>query len=166
MKLVLITILVIIVTACTEKTDSHSHDDHFIMNKELTQTQVESVINKWLKMWETNDLTMLSDIFLQSEHLTYFSSEKVGLIIGYDKMRPHHEGFGFVDGGKKAEKDLWLEELDYRFYDDMALVAGIWYFGDKSAEKDSVQRGPVTFVIMQDEQGKMKIVHTHFGNYK
>lgn len=130
-----------------------------------TQQDVDEVIDKWLNLWATYDLDLLDDIFLQSEALTYFSSEKLGLIQGYDEMIPHHEGFGFVSGGKTPEKSLWLEELETRFYGESVMVAGIWYFGDRSVPKEEVQKGPVTFVLTQNAKGQLKITHTHFANY-
>jgi len=136
------------------------------VEKELiTQDESTEVINKWLELWETYDLNMLSDIFVKSEELTYFSSEKEGLIQGFEQLRPHHEAFGFVDGGKRPEKFLWLEDLETRVYDSSALVGGIWYFGDRSLPKDSVSYGPVTFILIRDKEGTAKIVHTHFANY-
>ena len=56
----------------------------------LTQDEIKPVINKWLELWKTYDLNMLDDIFLQTEDLTYFSSEKEGLMIGYQHLKPHH----------------------------------------------------------------------------
>ena len=130
-----------------------------------TQRDVDSAIDQWLNLWATYDLDLLDEIFLQSESLTYFSSEKVGLIQGYDQMKPHHEGFGFVSGGKTPEKSLWLSDLETRFYGGSVMVGGIWYFGDKSAPEDRVQKGPVTFVLTQNDKGRLKIAHTHFANY-
>jgi len=49
----------------------------------LTQDGIKPVIDKWLELWETYDVNMLDEIFLQTEDLTYFSSEKEGLMIGY-----------------------------------------------------------------------------------
>jgi len=131
----------------------------------LTEIESNAVIGKWLNLWETYDANMLGDIFLESDALTYFSSEKKGLIKGYDKMKPHHIGFGFVEGGKKPEKSLWLENIETRVYDGSIMVGGVWYFGDKSLPKDSISNGPVTFIIVKDKQGLAKIIHTHFANY-
>jgi len=135
--------------------------------KKTTLTEIESnaVIGKWLNLWETYDVNKLGDVFLESDKLTYFSSEKRGLIKGYDKMKPHHIGFGFVEGGKKPAKSLWLENIETRVYDGSTMVGGVWYFGDKSLPKDSISNGPVTFIIVKDKQGLAKIIHTHFANY-
>jgi hypothetical protein len=45
------------------------------------------------------------------------------------------------------------------------MVAAIWYFGDKTISRDSVQKGPVSFVVIKDGNANAKIVHTHFANY-
>ncbi len=132
----------------------------------ISKPEVDQLINQWLDLWSSYDLEMLDDIFWNDANMTYFSSEKRGLIKGFDKMRSHHEGFGFVSGGKQPAKSLWLEEIDITFQPDFAVVAGIWYFGDRSAPKDSIQNGPVSFIILQDKEGKAKIAHTHFANYK
>ncbi len=131
----------------------------------LTQNEIKPVINKQLELWKTYDLNMLDDIFLQTEDLTYFSSEKEGLMIGYQHLKPHHSGFGFVEGGKQPEKSLWLEEIETKIYGETAMVAALWYFGDKNIVKDSVANGPVTFILINDKQDNVKIVHTHFANY-
>ena len=131
----------------------------------LTQDGIKPVIDKWLKLWETYDLNMLDEIFLQTKDLTYFSSEKEGLMIGYQHLKLHHSGFGFVEGGKQPEKSLWLEDMETKIYGGTAMVAAIWYFGDKNIVKDSVSNGPVTFIFIKDKQDNVKIVHTHFANY-
>ena len=154
--------LLLLVLACnTQKSEIDSQ------NKKMTlsQNETEHVINKWLELWETYDLNLLDDIFLQTEDLTYFSSEKEGLMIGYKHLKPHHSGFGFVEGGKQPKKSLWLEDIKTKIYGETAMVAAIWYFGDRNAVKNSVSKGPVTFILINDKQGNTKIVHTHFANY-
>ena len=42
----------------------------------LTQDGINPVIDKWLELWKTYDLNLLDEIFIQTENLTYFSSEK------------------------------------------------------------------------------------------
>ena len=132
---------------------------------QITQEESNQVVDKWLKLWETYDLNMLGDIFLESDELTYFSSEKEGLMQGYKHLKPHHVVFGFVEGGKKPSKSLWLEEIETRIYGETAMVGGVWYFGDKSAVKDSVPKGPVTFVLKKNDKNQLRIIHTHFANY-
>ncbi|WP_347924397.1 hypothetical protein [Pontimicrobium sp. SW4] len=136
-----------------------------VQEVKLTENEVSPIIDKWLKLWETYDVNMLDEIFLESDELTYFSSEKEGLMKGYKELKPHHIGFGFTEGGKKPEKALWLEDLETRIYNGSAMVGGIWYFGDRSLPKDSISKGPVTFVLIKDENGATKIAHTHFANY-
>jgi len=131
----------------------------------ITKNESTEVINKWLELWKTYDLNKLREIFLKSEELTYFSSEKEGLIQGFQQLRPHHQAFGFIDGGKRPEKSLWLEDLETRVYGSSTMVGGIWYFGDRSLPKDSISYGPVTFILVRDKEGIAKIVHTHFANY-
>ncbi len=130
----------------------------------ITQPEVTAVIDKWLNLWATYDSDLLGEIFYQSDNLTYFSSEKEGLIKGYQQMLPHHEGFGFVKGGKEPPVGLWLESIETRINGETAIVAATWFNGDKAADRDSLQHGPVTFVLLRDEQGAVKISHAHFAN--
>lgn len=127
--------------------------------------EANGTINEWLKLWKTYDLNSLQDIFWDSPECSYFSSEKVGLIRGYKALIPHHEGFGFIKGGKTPAKSLWLEDQNLLMLESTCVVTAIWFFGDKSAPRDSVQNGPVTFVLLRDDNDEVKIGHTHFANY-
>lgn len=133
---------------------------------ELTRAEVDELADRWLTLWSTYDVDMLNDIFWNDPGMTYFSSEKRGLIKGYDQMKPHHEGFGFVAGGKQPPNSLWLEDINTSMHNDFATIEAIWYFGDKSLPKDSIQNGPVTFVIFKNKDGSARIAHTHFSNYE
>ncbi len=134
--------------------------------KKIEVEEAQTVIDDWLKLWATYDLDLVDDIFWQDPKSTYFSSEKEGLIKGYDSFIPHHEGFGFVSGGKEAEKSLWLDDLNITIHESSAVVEGIWYFGDRSVPQDQVQNGPVSFVLIRNSQGDVRIAHTHFANYE
>lgn len=155
MKLSRLTLLLmmLLILSCTSSTNP------------LTRQQVDGVIAKWLTLWDSYDVGMLDAIFWNDPQMTYFSSEKRGLIKGFDKMKPHHESFGFVEGGKTHAKKLWLEDIDITMHNNFAAVGATWYFGDESIPKDSVQNGPVTFVIIKDSKGEPRIAHTHFANY-
>jgi len=157
-----IAMFLLLLIACNK---DGAQQDHQIQNENLTEKEIIPVIDKWLELWETYDVNMLDEIFQDSEELTYFSSEKEGLMKGFDKLKPHHIGFGFVEGGKTPDKALWLEAIETRIYNGSAMVGGIWYFGDKSQPKDSIANGPVTFVLTKDKNGTAKIMHTHFANY-
>lgn len=135
-------------------------------NNPVTQAEVDELVDRWLTLWSTYDLNLLDSIFWNDPQMTYFSSEKRGLVKGFDQMKPHHEGFGFVAGGKKPTKTLWLEDINTSLQPDFAVVDAIWYFGDKSMPKDSVQNGPVTFMMQRNGKGMLRISHTHFANYK
>jgi len=60
------------------------------------------VIAEWQTFWNTYDLHQMDKLFMNNDALTYFSSEKEGLIRGFDAMVEHHKGFGFVPGGEKT----------------------------------------------------------------
>jgi len=132
---------------------------------EIQETAVpfdtEKWVGKWVDSWNTYDLDQVDELFLQDDRLTYFSSEKEGAIIGLDAVKQHHQGFGFVAGGKKQPNKLWLEDLHTIDFGSSVIVTGIWYF---QREDGSRQRGPVTIVYIR--QGLLfRIAHMNFSNY-
>lgn len=167
-KYLVSTLLLITMTVgCQSKKEPKTlGEEKSIKEKSLTQAEVTDKIDQWVNLWATYDLNMIDDIFLNSETLTYFSSEKEGLITGYEQLHPHHVGFGFVDGGKQPKITLWLEDIETRIQGGTAMVAAIWYNTDYGAAKETAQNGPVTFVLVKDDQGEIKISHAHFANYK
>ena len=123
---------------------------------------VERALDRWVSFWNTYDLDMLGDLFLKDDRVTYFSSEKRGLIKGYGALINHHRGFGFVEGGNETGNRLWLEDVDTEQFGPITIVKAEWLFRRKGSDKD--QRGPVTIVYMDDGEGP-KIVHAQFSNY-
>jgi ketosteroid isomerase-like protein len=157
--------LIFFSTACEKKSENQTQKSLQAIEKStLTPAETSAVIDKWVNLWATYDLDLLGEIFYQSESLTYFSSEKEGLIKGYSQMLPHHQGFSFVKGGKEPPVELWLEDIETRINGETAMVAATWYNGDKTAARDSVQHGPVTFVLLRNEEGEVRISHAHFAN--
>ena len=120
------------------------------------------VLKTWISMWNTYDLSKINELFLNDPRLTYFSSEKQGIIAGIDAIREHHKGFGFVEGGKTLQNKLWLENIRTDVFGDAAVVKAIWAF--QRVKSESVQRGPVTFVYIQSDH-ESRIVHAHFSSY-
>ena len=120
------------------------------------------VVHAWVSMWNTYDLSLLERLFLNDERVTYFSSEKQGIIRGIDALRQHHERFGFVTGGKVQENRLWLEEMQSDAFEASAIVTAIWCFQRAGSER--IQRGPVTLVYVRSG-GEHRIAHANFGNY-
>ena len=118
-------------------------------------------VSTWVRIWNTYDLDQVDVLFLQDERLTYFSSEKEGIIIGIGAIREHHRGFGFVEGGKQQPNKLWVEEVHSEAFGTTAVVTAIWYFEKPDG---AVQRGPVTIVyVRQDEE--YRIAHMNFSTY-
>jgi len=156
-------VVALLFVSCTPKNDDTNKLKS--VSDDITKDEVTLVVDKWLELWATYDLNMLDQIFYKSENLTYFSSEKEGLMLGYDEIIPHHAGFGFVAGGKSPERSLWLEDIEIRLYGSSAMVGASWFFGEKLVDKDSVQNGPVTFLLIKNEMGDARIIHTHFANY-
>jgi len=118
-------------------------------------------VNAWVETWNSYDLNQVDKLFLQDERVTYFSSEKEGVISGIDAVREHHRGFGFVEGGKEQPNKLWVEDLQISSFGKISVVTAIWFF---QRPDGSVQRGPVT--IMYVQKGKeFRIAHMHFAHY-
>jgi ketosteroid isomerase-like protein len=126
--------------------------------------EAERLVASWVSLWASYDLDRVYDLFLRDSRVTYFSSEKEGLIRGFENVREHHRGFGFVPGGKKAERELWVENVDSDDFGDTLVVTAVWYFGDRKKPAAETQRGPMTMVYVRTE-GEYRIAHLNFGNY-
>ena len=123
------------------------------------------VIAEWQTFWNTYDLDQMDKLFMNNDALTYFSSEREGLIRGFDAMVEHHKGFGFVTGGEKKPAKLWLEDIEADYVGGVAIVAAIWFFDTVRDGKKVTMRGPVSFICAKDSAGKFKLQHVNFSNY-
>jgi ketosteroid isomerase-like protein len=123
---------------------------------------VKRALDRWVELWNTYDLDMVEELFLTDDRVTYFSSEKRGLIKGYEALMQHHRGFGFVERGKDTGNRLWLEDVEMQSFGPVAVVKADWLFRRRGSDKD--QRGPVTIVYV-DEGGGPRIAHAQFSNY-
>ena len=112
-------------------------------------------------MWNRFDLDRVDALFVRDARVTYFSSEKPGIIAGIDALREHHRGFGFVPGGADKGSRLWLESTTAHTYGRVVLVTATWFFQRRGSDK--AQRGPVTLVLVNDSGG-CRIAHAHFAN--
>ena len=126
--------------------------------------QVDREVEAWVEFWNTYDLDKIEELFLSGEELTYFSSEKEGLIVGFQAVREHHEGFGFVPGGKQSPNRLWVENLHSVTHASTAVITGTWFFGNQDEAGAKPQRGPFTAVYVWTDEG-YRIAHMHFSNY-
>ena len=122
-------------------------------------------VELWISMWNSYNLSMVDDLFLKDERLTYFSSEKEGLIQGLPAVREHHRGFGFIDGGKVQDNKLWVEDLQSSVYSSAAVVTGIWLFRRGPDGSKDISRGPVTFIYVLEEE-EYRLAHLHFSEYE
>ena len=136
-----------------------------VMKTNSGPTDVKELIESWVAMWNSYDLTMVDKLFLQDSRVSYFSSEKQGLIRGIAAVREHHAGFGFVEGGKSQANKLWIEDIQTSAFGTTAVVAGLWYFQRGSDDPENAQKGPFTFVCVR--QGKeWRLAHVNFSEYK
>lgn len=123
---------------------------------------LQETLDDWVAMWNSYDLDEVRRLFVIDETVTYFSSERDGLIQGIDELVEHHEGFGFRPGGAETESRLWLEDVNGRWDGSTAVVMATWLFGGAEADGPP-QAGPVTFVVVHRE-GAYRILHAHFAN--
>jgi len=120
-------------------------------------------VERWVQMWNSYDLDQVNELFVTDARVTYFSSEKEGLVHGIDAVVEHHRGFGFVSGGKTPERELWVEEVRADDFGDTAVVTAIWFFGNRDLKSDA-QRGPMTMVYVR-VAGEYRLAHLHFATY-
>lgn len=118
-------------------------------------------VGKWVEMWNTYNLDEVDHLFVHSDDLSYFSSEKEGIIMGLEAVKEHHAAFGFVAGGKEPTSQLWLENIQVSGSDRNPIVTAIWYFHKANGE---LQHGPVTIIYTQSGEEYL-IQHMNFGNY-
>ncbi len=120
------------------------------------------LVDEWVAIWNSYDLSRVPELFLNDQRVTYFSSEKQGVIKGFEDLIEHHRGFGFVEGGKEHENSLWLEDVDVEAFESSAVVAAVWCF--RRGGSEDVQKGPVILVYVLTEDG-YRIAHANFSNY-
>lgn len=119
------------------------------------------LIERWVAFWNSYDLDQVDTLFVGADTVTYFSSERGGLLTGQAALRQHHAGFGFVSGGKPSANRLWLSDVAVRHASGAALVLATWHF--QRAGAPAAQHGPVTFVVVP-HTGELRIAHCHFAN--
>lgn len=124
---------------------------------------VNATLNAWALAWNTYDLDLAGRLFTTQPAPSYYSSEKPGRITGREALLSHHQGFGFVPGGKPSDSRLWLEDVAVDERGDTAFATATWLFDRDVAGMAGPQRGPVTFVLVADGDG-WRIVHAHFAN--
>ena len=141
--------------SCSQNTEDPIQDVQFDVDKQ---------IGDWVDMWDSYDLSLVENLFLTDSRVTYFSSEYEGVIKGIEAIRKHHEGFGFVPGGKEQENKLWVEDIHSEVFGTTAVVTGIWYFSQGSEKNEKPQRGPMTLVYIR-EGDEFRLAHLNFGEY-
>lgn len=147
----------------------------------------DALVRAWVEMWNSYDLGQVENLFLNDDRLTYFSSEREGVIRGFNEVMEHHRGFGFVPGGLEQGNRLWVEDLQTHVFEEAAVLTGIWFFqrgeapgeeadsregegaggsgeGGEAEQVIDPQKGPVTFVCVH-EDGAWRFIHMNFGEY-
>ncbi len=125
----------------------------------------QPLLDRWVAMWNSYDLSEVDVLFITDDRLTYLSSEKEGVMQGIEAIREHHRGFGFVPNGKEQLNKLWVEDVHVSDLGGSAVIAGVWFFQRGGQDAPPPQRGPFTFVYVLGADG-FRIVHANFGNYE
>jgi imidazolonepropionase-like amidohydrolase/ketosteroid isomerase-like protein len=121
------------------------------------------LMDQWLAMWRRYDLDRVRDLFLDDDALTYFPSDREGLITGIDAVLAYHEELGFAPGGFEPDDELWLEDVTVANLGESAVIGAIWHFGSQ-VNPAGAGRGPLTMVLLRTAAG-FRISHVGFGNY-
>ena len=115
-------------------------------------------------MWRRYDLDRVADVFVTDDALTYFPSDREGLIEGYAAVRAYLEELGFVAGGFQPDSEMWHEQVTVSDFGESAVVGAVWYFGNR-LNRRAAGRGPLTMVLTRVGEG-WRISHVNFGNYQ
>jgi len=122
-----------------------------------------AALDGWLEMWSEYDLDGVSALFVNDDALTYFASDREGVIQGFDAVLEYHRGLGFTAGGFDPENELWIEQATLSDFEESAVVTATWYFGTRLTRRIA-GRGPLTMVIARTASG-YRISHVNLGNY-
>lgn len=123
----------------------------------------QEAVEYWLGLWRRYDADALGDVFLVDPAMTYFPSDSVALVEGFDAVAEYHRSQGFVSGGLRPDQELWLEDTVIADFDESAVVSAVWHFGNRVSRTD-VARGPLTLVVVRTSRG-YRISHVNMGNY-
>ena len=126
--------------------------------------ETDALVQRWVDMWNSYDLSLVEELFLTDHRVSYFSSEKQGVIHGIAAVREHHREFGFVEGGKSQGSRLRVDDVETDVFDGSAVVTGLWSFQRPDTGPEGLQRGPVTIVFVR-HRGVFRIAHMHFATY-
>jgi imidazolonepropionase-like amidohydrolase len=122
-----------------------------------------AVLDGWVEMWREYDLDRVSELFVNDDALTYFASDREGVIQGFGPVLEYHRGLGFTPGGFDPENELWIEDVTLSDFEESAVVSAVWHFGTRLTRRIT-GRGPFTMVIARTASG-YRISHVNLGNY-
>lgn len=123
----------------------------------------QEALEYWLALWRRYDTEALDGVFLVDPAMTYFPSDSVGLVEGFEAVVEYHRTQGFVVGGFRPDQELWLEDTVITDFDESAVVSAVWHFGNR-VSREGVARGPLTLVVVRTNSG-YRISHVNMGNY-
>jgi imidazolonepropionase-like amidohydrolase len=123
----------------------------------------KALLDAWLGMWSRYDLDLVGELFVDDPGVTYFASDREGLVVGPEAVRAYHQTTGFVPGGFQPAGELWLEQVTISDFGESAVIGAVWYYGSR-VNRPAAGRGPLTMVLTRTPRG-YRITHLSFGNY-
>jgi len=123
----------------------------------------QALLDNWVAMWREYDLDRVADLFVVDDALTYFPSDREGVIQGYSAVHAYLAGLGFISGGFEPQNEMWFEQIAVSDFGESAVVSAVWYFGDR-LNRRAARRGPLTLALARVGDG-VRISHANFGNY-
>ncbi len=151
-----------------ERFDRAAYRSRFVERAPVSTASADAatpraVLDGWLEMWGEYDLDGVAELFVNDDALTYFPSDREGVIQGFDAVLEYHRGLGFTAGGFDPENELWIEQATLSDFEESAVVTATWYFGTRLTRRIA-GRGPLTMVIARTASG-YRISHVNLGNY-
>ena len=123
----------------------------------------QALLDSWTAMWSNYDLDLVDDLFLMDEALTFFPSDREGLIEGYSAVFGYLADLGFLPGGFDPPNEMWFEQITVSDFSESAVASAVWFFGDR-LNRTAARRGPLTLALTRVGNG-LRISHVNFGNY-
>lgn len=123
----------------------------------------QEALERWLGLWRRYDIDALDDVFLRDPATTYFPSDSLGLIEGFDAVVAYHGDQGFVPGGARPQEELWIEGAVIADFERSAVISAVWHYGNR-VSRQNVARGPLTIVVVRTNAG-WRISHVNMANY-
>ena len=136
LKLIIILIFIVLIFGCNpeKQTPGKIENDKEEMKKEFN---TQELVDSWASVWNSNDLSLVERLFLTDSYVTYFSTEKEGLIRGINAIR----------------KQTPIPELDYAQH--------LWHERQIQSVANVTRRDALEFLPLAEQIGIQPHVQTY-----